>query len=361
MSKRDYYEVLGVSKEADENEVKKAYRKSAMKWHPDRNPGDDAAAEKFKEASEAYEVLSDPKKRQVYNQYGHAGLSGQGYGGFQNTEDVFQNFGSIFEDFFGFSGGGSRGTRTQRGDDLRYDVTLNLKEAAYGVSQTIKFLRMDQCETCHGDGQGPDSRVVQCVHCGGAGQVRRSQGFFSVATTCGHCRGEGQTIENPCKPCTGSGVVEMTKSLDIKIPAGIDSGMRIRASGEGEVGANGGPRGDLYIFVNVNNHPNFERSDNDLLMNLPIHFTQAILGDEVEIEDLKGEKHKVKISSGSQYGDIVKIKGAGIPDLRSKSSGHLLVNLEVEIPKKVTKKQKELLGEFVKEEGNKSFFGRLFS
>jgi molecular chaperone DnaJ len=269
-SKRDYYEVLGVERNAAESDLKKAYRKLALKFHPDKNPGNREAEEKFKEAAEAYEVLRDAKKRQIYDQYGHQGLEGAGFSGFGGFEDIFSSFGDIFEDFFGFGGGRRSRSRVNRGADLRYDMQLSFMEAAFGTEKEIDVEKAEMCTACEGSGAAPGTGVETCPQCGGSGQVGRSQGFFTVRTTCGHCRGQGQVIASPCKTCRGQGKVLARKKVSVRIPAGVDNGSRLRLTGEGEAGTYGGPHGDLYVFIHAEEHDFFKRDDTSVLCQIPV-------------------------------------------------------------------------------------------
>lgn len=365
MSKRDYYEVLNVGREADASKIKAAYRKAAMKYHPDRNPDNAEAEEKFKEVSEAYEVLSDSQKRQIYDRFGHQGLAGQGYSGPQDASDIFSQFGSIFEDFFGFSGGGG-GSRARRGSDLRYDLELDFKEAVFGIEKEIEFERHVDCSPCGGSGATPGSGSTNCTTCGGAGQVRRNQGFFSVAVTCPSCKGEGSIIKDPCKKCRGNGRAVEEKKISVKVPAGVDTGLKLRVSSEGEGGQNGGPSGDLFVFLHVKESKQFIRDGVDVIFKQPVSFVQASLGCELEVETLEGEKQSISIPAGSQHGNQISISGSGIPHIRGAGRGDLIVQLEIVIPKKLSKDQRELLEKYAalsNEEFSKNsqgFFQRIF-
>ncbi len=350
-AKRDYYEVLGVSRDADESTLKATYRKLALKYHPDRNPGNKAAEEQFKEAAEAYEVLHDPQKRQIYNQYGHQGLEGSGFSGFGGFDDIFSSFGSIFEDLFGFSNGGGR-SRAQRGADLRYDMSLSFMEAAFGTETEIELKKGETCSTCNGDGCEPGTSLETCGHCQGSGQVSRSQGFFTVRTTCPRCQGNGQSIPNPCQQCRGRGQVVARKKVSVKIPAGVDSGSRLRLTGEGEAGALGGPHGDLYVFISVEAHDFFKRDNTDVVCQVPISFVQAALGDRIAVPTLVGEK-TLKIPKGTQFGDVFRFRGEGIASLRSGRRGDQIIQAVIKTPTGVTKKQEQLLREFAKLESGK--------
>ncbi|MGD8520009.1 MAG: molecular chaperone DnaJ, partial [Desulfobacterales bacterium] len=302
-TKRDYYEILSVNRNATEDELKASYRKLALKYHPDRNPGDKEAEEKFKEAAEAYEVLRDPEKRSLYDQFGHQGLEGTGFSGFGGFEDIFSSFSDIFEDFFGFGTRRRSRSRAQRGADLRYDLPLAFMEAAFGTETEIEIQKMESCPECHGSGSEPGTQPETCRHCGGVGQVSRSQGFFTVRTTCPTCRGNGQTITHPCAKCHGSGQVMVNKTVSVKIPAGVDHGSRLRLNGEGEAGNYGGPPGDLYVFIHVDPHEFFTRKDTDVICQVPISFVQATLGDKILVPTLNGKK-KLEIPKGTQPGDI---------------------------------------------------------
>lgn len=347
MAKRDYYEVLGVSRGADDAELKKAYRRLAMKYHPDRNPDDKAAEEKFKEANEAYEVLSDPNKRAAYDQYGHAGvdpqMGGMG-GGFAGGASFSDIFGDVFSDFFG---GGARGSRggPQRGSDLRYTLELSLEEAVRGTTVTIRVPTLTSCKTCNGSGAKKGSSPTTCSTCGGIGQVRMQQGFFSVQQTCPRCHGSGKMITDPCGDCHGQGRVEEHKTLSVKVPAGVDTGDRIRLSGEGEAGTLGGPAGDLYVVVNVREHDIFQRDGRDLYCEVPISFADAALGGELEVPTLDG-RVKLKIPEGTQTGKLFRLRGKGVTPVRGGAPGDLMCRVVVETPVKLDKHQRELLEEF---------------
>lgn len=372
MSKRDYYDVLGVNKEASEQELKKAYRRVAMKFHPDRNPDDKEAEEKFKEASEAYEVLSDSSKRGAYDQYGHAGVEGMGGAGgaggagFGNFSDIF---GDVFGDIFGGGGGGGRGGPA-RGSDLRYTLELNLEDAVRGTNVKIKVPTLVGCDTCDGSGAKPGTKASTCTTCGGHGQVRMQQGFFSVQQTCPTCRGQGKTIADPCSKCHGHGRVEETKTLNVKVPPGVDTGDRIRLAGEGEAGTDSGPSGDLYVQVSVKDHEVFERDGKNLYCEVPIGIVEACLGGELEVPTLDG-RVKLKVPEGTQTGKLFRLRGKGVVPVRGGPSGDLLCRVVLETPVNLTAKQKELLQELQASlsgtkhspkqnswfEGMKSFFG----
>ncbi len=345
MAKRDYYDILGVSKDVSAADLKKAYRRVAMKYHPDRNPDDASAEEKFKEANEAYEVLSDEQKRAAYDQYGHAGVdpqSGMGGGGagFGNFSDIF---GDVFGDIFGGGGRGRGGP--SRGSDLRYTLELSLEEAVKGSTVQIKVPTLVSCKTCSGSGAKAGSKPVTCTTCGGHGQVRMQQGFFSVQQTCPTCRGRGTVIADPCTACRGQGRVEETKTLSVKVPAGVDTGDRIRLSGEGEAGMDGGPAGDLYVQVSVRKHDIFQRDGSDLYCEVPIDFVDAALGGELEVPTLDG-RVKLKVPPETQTGKLFKLRGKGVTPVRGNTPGDLLCRVVVETPVGLTSKQKELLREF---------------
>jgi len=353
MPKRDYYSTLGVNRDASDEEIKKAYRKLAMKHHPDRNPDDKASEDKFKDAKEAYEVLSDPKKRAAYNQFGHAGVDpaafgagARGFGGQEGFGGFADAFGDIFGEIFGNAGGGrSRGSGVFRGADLRYNLELSLEEAARGTEARIRIPAMEECATCHGSGAQPGTQAKTCPTCNGQGQVRVSQGFFSIQQTCPQCHGSGKIIPQPCETCDGAGRVRKHKTLSVKIPAGVDQDDRIRLSGEGEAGINGGPPGDLYVVVNLKPHAVFQRQNNDLHCDMPIGFATAALGGEIEIPTLDGHA-KLKIPPETQTGQVFRLKGKGIKGVRSASHGDLYCHVAIETPIKLTARQRELLREF---------------
>ena len=344
-TQRDYYEILGVDRNAPEDQIKLAYRKLAMKYHPDRNPGDKEAEERFKEASEAYEVLHDGQKRQIYDQYGHDGLSGTGFTGFRGFEDIFSSFGDIFEDFFGFGSRRGGRTRARSGADLRYNLRMTLEEAAEGKEFEIDIEKHEHCETCGGSGAKPGSEPVVCPSCEGRGQVTRAQGFFTISTTCPQCHGQGRIIENPCEKCRGSGIVKVPKKVKIRIPPGVDTGSRLRLRGEGEAGIQGGPPGDLYVVVHVEPHEFFDRNGDDIICDIPISFTQAALGTKLRVPTLEGEE-TIDIQKGTQTDSIIHLRGAGMPRLRGYGRGDQVVRLIVKIPTKLTQRQEELLREF---------------
>lgn len=350
MSKRDFYEVLGVDRNASDRDIKKAFRRMAMKYHPDRNPDDQEAEDKFKEVNEAYEVLSDAQKKAAYDQYGHAGVDPNAGGGGFNGGGFEGGFGDIFGDVFGdmFGGGGGRRSSVQRGADLRYNMDLSLEEAVRGVEKTIKVPTLVNCETCNGSGAKPGTQPKTCGTCGGVGQVRMQQGFFSVQQTCPTCRGEGRVISDPCNSCHGQGRVEKTKTLSVKIPPGVDTGDRIRLGGEGEAGSHGGPAGDLYVQVNVRAHPIFERDGKHLYCEVPISFVDAALGGELEVPTLDG-RVKLKVPAETQTGKLFRLRGKGVKPVRGGSVGDLLVRAVVETPVNLSSRQKELLREFQEE------------
>ncbi len=348
MYKRDYYEILGVSRNATEDEVKSAYRKLALKFHPDRNPGDAEAEEKFKEAAEAYEVLRNGEKREIYDRYGHAGLEGSGFRGFSGFDDIFANFGDIFEGFFGFTNQRGRGQQARQGKSLRYDLTLTLEEAFQGKEQEISFRRWTGCETCKGTGIAQGHKAQTCRTCQGRGQVVRSQGFFQIATTCPACHGQGEIIKDPCGQCKGQGKTAIERKINVKIPAGVNSGSQLRLRGEGEAGEQGGPPGDLFVVLHVQDHDFFSREGSHLLCEIPVSFVQAALGDTLTIPVLGSpEGHELKIPAGTQPGDVLTLRELGMPDLeRRNARGDLFIKVNVNIPKKITNRQKELLEEF---------------
>jgi molecular chaperone DnaJ len=346
-TKRDYYDVLGVSRTCSDQELKTAYRKLAMQYHPDRNPDDPSAEEKFKEASEAYGVLSDAGKRSQYDRFGHAAVNNGGFGGFEANVDLNDIFGDLFSDFFGQSGGGGRGgrrSRAHRGNDLREDLTLTFEEAVFGVKTQIKVKGHETCTECTGTGMAAGRTAATCPGCGGKGQVRYQQGFFSVARTCMQCSGSGQIITDPCPKCKGQGRVMKERTMDVQVPAGVEDGTRIRYSDQGEAGLNGGPAGDLFVVLHVKEHPFFEREGNDLYCVVPVSFPQASLGTEISIPTLYGE-HKLKVPEGTQSGAQFRIKGKGVQVLNASGKGDLYVHIKVQTPAKLNKRQRELLEE----------------
>lgn len=346
--KRDYYEVLSVERDAGDPEIKSAYRKMAIRYHPDKNPGNQEAEEKFKEAAEAYSVLSDPSKRAQYDRFGHQGVSGAGPGfsGFDPT--IFSDFSDILGDFFGFGdlfggGGTRRRSAAERGADLRYDLQISFEEAAFGVKTKIRVPRLETCKDCSGSGAQPGSAPTTCPQCQGRGQVRYQQGFFSISRTCGQCRGTGQVIGNPCRACRGEGRLHAEKTLEIKIPAGVDHGARLRISGEGEAGVRSGEAGDLYVVVFVKEHPYFQRDGNDLHCALPISFSQSALGTEIRVPTLDDKEEFLKIPEGTQTGTTFRIRGKGIHFLNGRGRGDLFVTVRVMTPQKLTREQRRLL------------------
>ncbi len=361
--KRDYYEILGVGRDADVEMIKKSYRKLALQYHPDRNPGNKEAEERFKEAAEAYAILSDPEKRERYDQFGHS-LGGTGFSGFEGFQDAFGGFsdifGDIFEDFLG--GGGRRRTRGQRGSDLEYTIEIELEEVLTGKKIDVEIPRRETCAECQGSGAERGSKKKTCPDCGGRGEVRMSQGFFTLRQTCPRCRGEGEFIEKPCPACRGEGRTRKVRKLEIKIPAGIEHGSRIRMTGEGEAGQSGGGRGDLYLHVRVKKHRTFDRQGQDLYCQTLIPYTVAVLGGEVEVPTLTG--HTVlKIAPGTPAGKVLKIKGEGVPLLNvDDRRGDEFVKVDIEIPTKLSKPERELLEKLAAERkekthsGKKSFF-----
>ncbi len=354
MEKRDYYDTLNIGRDANEDEIKKAYRKLAMKYHPDRNPGDKEAEEQFKEAAEAYEVLRDSEKRQIYDQFGHEGLKGTGFSGFSGFSDIFSSFSDIFEDFFGFSSGRGGRVRARKGSDLRYDLEMTLEEAFSGKEQEINFHKWESCETCNGSGITPGSSTEVCGTCHGTGSMVRSQGFFQIKTTCPACNGQGRVITDPCNECRGSGRVKTRKNINLKIPPGVDNGSQLRLRGEGEAGENGGPAGDLFVVIHVKEHSLFSREGDHLFCEVPISFIQAALGDRIHIPVLgQEESHEIKIPAGTQPGDIITVPELGMPRIGRRNRGNLIIKYAVKIPTKLTKRQKDLLEQFAKTEESK--------
>ena len=351
MAKRDFYETLGVAKNASDEEIKKAYRKLAMKFHPDRNPDSKQAEDKFKEAKEAYEMLSDPQKREAYDRFGHAGvdpnMGGAGGAGTGFSGGFSDAFGDIFGDIFGGGGGGRQrgGPQVYRGADLRYNLDITLEQAANGFDTTIRVPSWDECDTCHGSGAKPGTSATTCGTCGGHGQVRMQQGFFSIQQTCPKCHGSGKVIADPCSPCAGSGRVKRNKTLEVKIPAGIDDGMRIRSTGNGEPGMNGGPPGDLYVEIHIKQHAVFQRDGDDLHCEMPISFAKAALGGEIEVPTLSG-KVSFSVPEGTQSGKTFRLRSKGVKGVRSGFPGDLFCHVVVETPIKLTDRQKDLLREF---------------
>jgi molecular chaperone DnaJ len=345
-TKRDYYEILGVERDATDDEIKRSYRKLAMQFHPDKNPGNKEAEELFKEAAESYEVLSDQGKRDVYNRYGHEGLNGTGYRGFSGFEDIFSSFGDIFGDVFGFSTGRSRShTGPRAGADLRYDLRISFMDAALGTSTEIELQKYILCTSCRGSGCASGASPQACSRCQGRGQVTQSSGFFSISSTCPQCRGQGSVITTPCRGCSGEGKVITRKTVQLKIPAGVETGSRLRLRSEGEEGQYGGPNGDLYVFIDVEKHEIFERNGNDIYCRVPITITQAALGGSVETPTLSGAE-KIKIPKGTQTGRTFRLKGKGIANLRGYGRGDHIIETVVTVPTNLNKKQEELLREF---------------
>jgi molecular chaperone DnaJ len=355
--KRDYYEVLGVTRTATEQEIKSAYRKLALQYHPDRNPDNPNAEERFKECTEAYTILADSNKRANYDRFGHAGVNGMGAGGFDPT--IFQDFGdlgdilgSIFGmgDIFGGMGGGRRRTWAQRGGDLRQDLSLAFEEAVFGTEKRVQVRRHEACEACDGSGVAPGHGPATCRTCGGRGQVRYQQGFFSIARTCTACQGRGSVITDPCKTCRGEGRQVRERTIEVKVPAGVEHGTRIRYAAQGEAGTHGGPAGDLYVVLHVQEHPMFEREGQNLHCAVPISFAQAALGAELEIPTLEGPE-KLKIPEGTQSGTVFKIRHRGVPVLNGRGKGDLYIEVKVHTPARLNKRQRELLQEFGGTEG----------
>lgn len=363
--KRDYYEVLGVPRDADEKALKKSYRALAHQFHPDKNPGDKTAEEKFKEASEAYAVLADPEKRAHYDRFGHA-ADMPGFGGFQGQGPYGVNIQDIFGDIFGdlFGGGRPRRGGASRGSDLRYHMEVSFEEAAFGVSKDITIPRLEDCSTCSGSGARPGSKPKMCNGCGGTGEIRVTQGFFAIAKTCPQCGGAGRVVDKPCEDCQGRGQREQSRTLSVKVPAGINDGTRLRFVGEGEGGRGGGPRGDLYVVLAIKEHPLFARDEEHVLCEVPISFPQAALGCSLEVPTLDG-KVSMKIPAGTQPGSVFRLKGKGIPLLRGQGRGDQLVKVRLEVPKELDDEQRGLLEKFAAASGDsvhpehKSFFDKV--
>ncbi len=352
MYKRDYYEVLGISRDADGEEVKRSYRKLAMKYHPDRNPGDKEAEERFKEAAEAYEVLREREKREIYDRFGHEGLEGRGFRGFSGFEDIFSSFGDIFEDFFGFGTGRGRRTRAREGKSLRYDLELTLEEAFVGKEEEIVFNKLEACQICNGTGASPGSEPQICPTCQGRGQVVRSQGFFQISTTCPACHGQGQTISEPCKACRGGGRARVEKRINVKIPPGVDTGSQLRLRGEGEPGEYGGPAGDLFVVIHVKEHEFFAREEDSLICQIPVSFVQAALGDTLVIPVLGEDgEYELEIPPGTQPGEVIRVPGKGMSSIRGhRRRGDLYVKVIVKVPERLSQRQRELLEAFARTE-----------
>lgn len=353
-TKRDYYEVLGVARSASDDDLKKAYRRLAIQLHPDRNPGNKQAEERFKEVNEAYQVLSDPERRSQYDRFGHSafqGPQGQGpFGGFDFSQGFEEVFSDIFGDFFGTGRGRAR-SRSRRGDDLRYDLEVEFEEAARGTEKVVRFQRLTLCESCNGTrARGGSTGARQCPNCRGTGQVRTQQGFFSISTTCSQCRGEGTIISDPCPKCQGQGRLRKQESLSVRIPPGVDNGSRLKLRGEGEAGYGGGTPGDLYVIIHVKEHSLFVRQENHIVIEVPISFPQAALGCEIEVPTLEG-KVNLKVPSGTQSGKVLRLKGKGIIDLHGYGRGDQLIRVVVETPRSLTARQRELLEEFAKLDG----------
>ena len=355
MAKRDCYDVLGVSKSSSKEEIKKAYRKLALKHHPDKNKGNKVSEDKFKEASEAYHILSDDKRKSNYDQFGHAafegsGGAGQGFGGFDTS-----SFSDIFEDFFGDFGGTGQSSRrsSNRGNDLRYDISIDLEESYSGLNKNIQYTTYKKCSDCTGSGAAKGSKPISCSYCGGKGKVRSSQGFFTIQQTCPQCSGYGETISKPCNICNGNGKMQSSEKVSVKIPKGVDDGTRIRLSGKGEAGSKGGANGDLYLFISIKNHSIFKRSEENLYYELPIAFSDAALGSNVEVPSIDGGRSKIKIPAGTQHGKQFRLKGKGMPILRRNNFGDLYIRIITEVPVSLSKRQKELLEEFKKLEEDK--------
>lgn len=344
---RDLYEVLGVGREVDAKDLKKAYRKLAMQYHPDRNPDDPEAEAAFKEAAQAYEVLSDPERRQIYDRFGHEGLNGQmgGGSGFGNVDDILSQFGDIFGDFFGFGGGGRARSSAQRGADLRYDLEISFEEAVFGTSQTLKVPRHSDCENCEGSGAKPGTEPSVCGTCGGRGQVHHAQGFFTLTSTCPTCQGAGRVVKDPCEVCDGNGVIREERDVQVTIPAGVDDGTRLRLREEGEIGRRGGPRGDLYVFLRVTPSETFERDGSDIHFAARIPFVHAILGTNIKIPTL-AQPTTIAVPAGTQHGDRTILRNEGIQRVNRQDRGDLVVHFLVEIPQEISDEQRELLKQF---------------
>ncbi|MDO8136851.1 MAG: molecular chaperone DnaJ [Candidatus Brocadiales bacterium] len=365
----DYYRILEIERNASQEDIKKAYRKQALKYHPDRNPGDKQSEQRFKKAAEAYEILGDPEKKKQYDLYGREGLKGFEVHGFTNFEDIFEHFsdifgGGLFEDFFGTRT--RRQTRTERrGPNLRVDIDLDLREVAAGTEKTIGLTRREYCDVCRGSGLRPGTSPTTCSYCRGRGEIQQTQGFFVLRATCPRCGGHGKVIESPCNRCNGGGRVAKRTNITVQVPPGVEDGTRLRIAGQGEPGENGAPRGDLYCDIHVKPHPIFQRQGNNILCELPISFTQAALGCEVDVPTLKGSVTKVKVPKGTQHGDILTVRGEGLPAMHGWGKGDLLVQAVIEVPARLTARQEELLREFAEIERlhpspkTKSFFQKM--
>lgn len=353
-NKRDYYEILEVERSASDDEIKRAYRQMALKHHPDRNPDNPEAEQKFKEAAEAYDVLRDPEKRSRYDKFGHEGVNGGGFGPFSSNEDIFSHFGDIFGDLFGFSmgGGAARGNRPRAGENLRYNLNISLRQAAKGDSIALKIPKRVACPECEGSGAAPGSSPETCDQCGGRGQVRHSQGFFQIAMPCPSCNGTGQVIKKPCPRCKGAAVIQETRELSVKIPAGVDTGNRLRLRGEGEPGVFGGPSGDLYVVLHVEDDPVFHRDGAHLMISHEVTMVQAALGDSLEVPGLDAPM-KMELPKGTQSGEVFRLSGGGMPIVNTTRKGDLLVEIKVLTPTALSSKQEELLRAFAEAEAEK--------
>ncbi len=365
--KRDYYEILGLERSASTQQIKSAYRKLAVQFHPDRNSGDKAAEEKFKEAAEAYSVLSDPQKRAQYDQYGHSAVGAGGFGGFD--PDIFADFSDILGDFFGFGdlfgGGRRRRGQAQRGADLRYDLEVDFEDAVFGTKAKIKIPQARPCQKCQGTGADPDQGTAVCTTCGGHGQVRFQQGFFAISRTCSTCHGTGRIIKKPCSECDGTGRIQKEKVLELRIPAGVEHGSRLRVPGEGEAGFGNGPSGDLYVVISVKAHPFFKRQGDNVYCEIPLSITQAALGAEIKVPTLEGD-HRLRVAAGTQSGAQFRLRGKGVVNVNGMGRGDQIVRVVVKIPTKLTHRQKELLEALAEElpeptqgEVNEGFFDRV--
>lgn len=360
---RCYYDILGVSRDANAEVIKKTYRKLAMKYHPDHNPDNDKAATHFKEAAEAYEVLSDSRKKQLYDRYGHEGLKDSGYNDPGSAEDIFSHMGSVFGDLFGFGNDRQRSPNGPvQGDDLRYDLEISFMDAVHGVEKKVEITKKETCWTCEGSGSRPGCKPRVCPACRGRGQVLRSQGFFQVSSTCPQCRGRGQVITDPCADCNGEGLVNKSKKVNLKIPAGVDTGSRMRLSGEGEGGRRGGRSGDLYVVIHIKPHEFFQRDEQTIYLQCPVSMVKAALGYEIEVPTIY-DSASLKIPAGTQSGERFILKGKGIVSLRSRARGDMVVEITVQTPTDLSRQQKELLRELddIEEEQEDGFFARLFS